>query len=384
MGGGYAKIDKNKIQPSPALAALTGFLAGLNAKKKELQAREDAQNKEHAEFGKWMKEFGLKERETVVKEQGALTDQQKVQADIAMNQTKLDQANQQITNDINNFQLKYKDSLQKAYEYENEPFRKKQLGDIQLALDKALADYKGIIDAKTEEQKAKILQPYKTELEQMQQTGAMARVEATQQAETARTKMQIGATATQGELNRANAMKIAELRTSGDKDPNTTSYINAYDDYMKEMAVTISQYTDKKTGKVKEIPDYELQRLDSLYSNVGRQYNAMLSDPRYADVMDQLPIPSELQKVETLSPRWYNKKRTETGYQVVSPTKALPTLTPAERSDISRLTTPDKIKQAKTYYGTDEQRAYDDLIKQGFSNTVALKVLDQIFHAGGK
>jgi len=68
---GYAKINKDKIQPSPALAALTGFLSGLNTKKKELQDREDAQNKADMELGKWMKAFGLQERETEVKERGA-------------------------------------------------------------------------------------------------------------------------------------------------------------------------------------------------------------------------------------------------------------------------------------------------------------------------
>lgn len=66
--GGYSKINKDKIQPSPALAAITGLLIGLNAHKKELQDREDKGNKADMELGKWLREFGIKEREADIKE----------------------------------------------------------------------------------------------------------------------------------------------------------------------------------------------------------------------------------------------------------------------------------------------------------------------------
>ena len=93
---GYAKIDKNKIQPSPALAALTGFLSGLNTKKKELQDREDAQNKQAVDWYKAVQEQGIKERETQVKERGATTAEQVASTDFDYKTSLISKATEDI------------------------------------------------------------------------------------------------------------------------------------------------------------------------------------------------------------------------------------------------------------------------------------------------
>jgi len=225
--GGYAKINKNKIQPSPTLAALTGFLSGLNTKRKEIQDREDAQNKADAELGKWMKEFRLKERETQVKERGADLDEAKITSDIEMNQIKLDQANQQITNDIENTKIKYKDSLQKAYEYEQDPIRKERIMKIQLGLDKELMEFKSVIDEKSDERKNKLLVAGQISVETERQKGDIATQVMIQAGQDRRNKEDNARMTSEGALNRANQITVKGMDTGTESnDPKVKNFVS--------------------------------------------------------------------------------------------------------------------------------------------------------------
>jgi hypothetical protein len=276
---GYAKIDKNKIQPSPALAALTGFLSGLNTKKKELQDREDAQNKQAVDWYKAVQEQGIKERETVVKEQGATTERQKVQADIQMNQTKLDQANQQITNDIENTKIKYKDSLQRAYEYEQDPMRKERIMRIQFGLDKELSELKAVIDEKSDEKKNKLLVAGQIAVEKERQAGDMSTQAMIQAGQDRRNREDNARMASEGALNRANQKEIALLKDSPDgKTPEFAPYVKAFDDYQNEVIYTIEDATPQDKNKNKNynktnITPVMQQRMDQKYGLLMDMYN---------------------------------------------------------------------------------------------------------------
>jgi len=392
--GGYAKIDKNKIQPSPALAAITGLLTGLNAHKKEMQDKEDKQNKADMELGKWMKEFGLKERETQVKEQGVDIDRERVQIDYS----KLEQANAELItkakavgNDIDklNFEIS---------KYKNEPKRQAEIADLKFRYDKLSEEYKGYVDTQTYLKKkqiefgdagiagyeglsyAEIAQQISDTsasiLEGQRQKGRKEVVGIQQAGENVRLEKSLSSRENIAIMDAEEAYKRAMIEKSPEgKTPEVKVYMDFSQGYLDEIAKTRAQYTEK--GKTtSDIPADEMRRLDILYNQTRVAHEALPED-----VKDRLLMPEKFVKTSDKKGWGLWKQPPTYGYEGGATAQPTKPLSSGELKDITKLTTPAMIQQAKSFYKS-EDAAYKSLIKAGYSNTVALKVLDKLYPKG--
>ena len=241
---GYAKINKDKIQPSPALAALTGFLSGLNTKKKELQDREDAQNKADMELGKWMKAFGLQERETEVKERGAdvaergadvaergaTSEENRVgleQDRVMLESKRVDQAQQTINDNINKTKIEYQKFHLDLMKSITDPIEKEKFEVLQNNLQKGLEDYKAVIAAKADERKNKLLMTEQSALETQRQAGDIATQVMIQAGLDKRNAEDNARMMAEGALNRANAITIKGMDTGTESaDPKIKNFVS--------------------------------------------------------------------------------------------------------------------------------------------------------------
>jgi hypothetical protein len=360
--GGYAKINKDKIQPSPALAAITGLLSGLNTRKKEMQDREDKQNKADMELGKWMKEFGLKERETVVKERGADLDEAKITSDIEMNQIKLDQANQQITNDIENTKIKYKDSLQKAYEYEQDPIRKERIMKIQLGLDKELMEFKSVIDEKSDERKNKLLMTQQSALETQRQAGDIAS-QAMIQAGQARINKENNARITsEGEKDRANRITVKGMDTGTESnDPKIKNFLSiqkANQSFFGTVLTSPNKIIDDMTAKY--MGDRSQAEVDA-WNELTLEQRKGLTEP----------VPVGL------------SKRAKGGWNILgwqTKIKAKPTemLTGSDLINFRNATT-QAMRNSLLSEHPDKKEALQYLIDKGASEVAAQAIIDEVY-----
>jgi hypothetical protein len=363
--GGYSKVDKNKIQPSPALAAVTGLLVGLNARKKEMQDKEDKQNKADMELGKWMKEFGLKERETVVKERetevkerGADLDEARVMSDMEMNQVKLDQANQQITNDIENTKIKYKESLQKAYEYEQDPIRKERIMNIQLGLDKELVKFKAIIDEKSEEKKSKLLISQQSSLETLRQAGDIATQKMIQAGQNKRNAEDNARMASEGALNRANQITVKGMDTGTESnDPKIKNFISiqkSNQGFFGTVLTSPNKIVDDLTAKY--MTDRSQMEMDAWNELAPEQQKGLTA-----------PVPVTMSKQAKGGWLW--------GRVGAKPTQML---VGSDAINFKQFTTQGAKNSLKSTY-PNKKEALDYLVGRGVSETAAKSIIDEVY-----
>lgn len=287
--GGYAKIDKNKIQPSPALSAITGLLVGLNARKKEMQDREDAQNKQAVDWYKWMQEQSIKERETVVKEQGVGIEKEKVQ-----------QAYLTIEDTVNRTTISLKQLMFDMDKFAKDPALKKDLETWKYNLD---VMKEGILQSNKEKlQERGIMLPLTPSIQtdqgmvspaQLQQDisntgqllveGARARTQkeiatANIQSREKISGAEISSRESIAMMDAEEAYKRAMISKSEEgKQPEVKVYMDFSQGYLDEIAKTRAQFTEK--GKTSaDIPPDEMRRLDVLYDQTKVAYDALPPD----------------------------------------------------------------------------------------------------------
>ena len=387
--GGYAKINKNKIQPSPTLAALTGFLSGLNTKRKEIQDREDAQNKQAVDMFKYMQEQAIKERETVVKERGATSEEDRVMTEqdrvmteqdrVMLEAKRIDQAQQTINDNLNKTALDYKKFHLDLMKSITDPTEKEKFEILQNNLQKGLEDYKESIAIKADERKQKLLVAGQISVETERQKGDIATQVMIQAGQDRINKEDNARMVSEGALNRINAKEIAMLRDSPDgKTPEFAPYVKAFDDYQNEVIYTIDDATPQDKNKNKDYKKTNItpvmqQRMDQKYGLLMDMYNKIPVGSRPTAPQRFTGSPAVL--------NWIGKVKTPSTYGYEGGTTAQPTkpLSSGELKVFNQYTTPAMIKQAKEYSKGNQTITYDSLIKHGVPNNVALKILDETY-----
>jgi hypothetical protein len=234
--GGYAKIDKNKIQPSPALAALTGLLGGLNAHKKEMQAREDAQNKANMELGKWMREFGLKERETQVKEQAQTTNEQTLQMNIEDKLAALKMAREDLDLRHEDMNIKTNEYLDKVQQRTDDADINSLVNQTKIKMNEITENLKSInrMGEMLAEAKIKFGDPSKWEGVGTEQIGTdikftndLALEDVRQQGMNTRNNADNARMASEGEKDRANRITVKGMDTGTESnDPKIKNFLS--------------------------------------------------------------------------------------------------------------------------------------------------------------
>jgi hypothetical protein len=351
--GGYSKIDKNKIQPSPALAFLNGLAGGINAKKKELQDREDAQNKQAVDMFKYMQEQSIKERETVVKERGADVDEEKVQ-----------QAYLTIDDRVNQTTIQLKQLMLDMDKFAKDPQLQKDLETWKYNLD---VMKEGILQANREKLQERgitlpvtpLIQTPKglASAEQIKQDISNTGTTLIQYAEDARNEariksqqkiagMEISSREGMNREDNEEAYRRAMIVKSEEgKQPEVKVFIDFSDGYLKEVANTRAQYTEK--GKTtSNIPKDEMRRLDVLYDQTQVAYDALPPD-----VKGRLRMPERFTKTSEPTGSIFKKPAT---YDYVGGTPTQTTTQPL--SSVNPIDYKNMMKQASGIKATYKTR----------------------------
>jgi hypothetical protein len=428
---GYAKIDKNKIQPSPALAALTGFLSGLNTKKKELQDREDAQNKQAVDWYKAVQEQGIKERETQVKERGATTAEQVASTDFDYKTSLISKA----TEDINTSRAVETRTKEKwlfdkipleAQSNPNHPFNIAQreikkadlwnqaLNDIkkQEELDKLKygVDYVNTgsyrkeqeiqLEFKRKEIEAQNIAKYTPSIQtnkglvspaQLQQdvetTGQLLVEGARSRTQKEITGMEIVArkAISDAKITARHNLELLKIKTGTESSPLVKNYNTQQLAYENDLNIRLGKL-DKSPMTADEVDAFE-----SRYNTLIQLHDAIMGDDTIIDVVvaptpftklkDAVSHQGGLLGVIPAIGRRITGNTGNVDYRVgdkISGTGKDIKLTPEEQSDFAILTTPKNIKIAQDKYKGNEKKNFDGMIQAGYSTNTALKVLDEI------
>ncbi len=318
---GYAKINKNKIQPSATLAFLNGLASGINAKKKEMQDREDAENKKAVDLYKYMQEQSIKERETQVKERTADVAERGATSEegrVILESRKIDQAQQTINDNLNKTALDYKKFHLDLMKNITDPIEKEKFEILQNNLQKGLEDYKESIAEKADARKNKLLVAGQIAVETERQKGDIATQVMIQAGQDRRNREDNARMAAEGEKDRESRKEIALLRESPEgKSPEVSAFLKLFDDYQNEVVLTVNESTPKE-GKGKNpnysktsIPPLGQQRLDQKYQLMMDIYNRIPDDIKPTAPLRFGGTPPEVK-------RWAKDVPSNYGYQGVS------------------------------------------------------------------
>jgi hypothetical protein len=373
--GGYSKVDKNKIQPSPALAFLNGLAGGINAKKKEMQDREDAQNKQAVDWYKAMQEGQYKDRMATVAERGATSEEDRVMTEqdrVMLESKRVDQAQQTINDNLNKTALEYKKFHLDLLKSVTDPIEKEKFEILQNNLQKGLEDYKDAIAVKADERKSKLLITQQSALETQRQAGDMATQTMIQAGQDRRNNADNARMASEGALNRSNDIVLANIRKQESGSDSLSPKVKAYNTRLSAYSNGLkTALTAKNTVWDENTIDMFVTQYETLQSEAEQLQN----DP---EVKDNIILPTPIEKIPKEIKKWARDKPASFKVGGTPTQTTIQPLSSGELKDYATLVSP-AAKTAMKKRFTDEKSAYDFMIGKGFSNAVALKVLDEVY-----
>jgi hypothetical protein len=370
--GGYAKINKDKIQPSPALAAITGLLSGLNTRKKEMQDREDKQNKQAVDMFKYMQEQAIKERETVVKERGATSEEDRVMIEqdrvmteqdrVMLEAKRIDQAQQTINDNLNKTALDYKKFHLDLMKSITDPTEKEKFEILQNNLQKGLEDYKESIAVKADERKNKLLVAGQISVETKRQKGDIASQTMIQTGQDRRNKEDNARMASEGALNRANQITVKGMDTGTESnDPKIKNFVSiqkSNQGFFGTVLTSPNKIVDDLTAKY--MTDRSQMEMDAFNDLTPEQQKGLTA-----------PVPVTM------------SKQAKGGWNILgwqTKIKAKPTqmLVGSDAINFKQFTTQGAKNSLKSEH-PDKKEALDYLIGRGVSETAAKSIIDEVY-----